>query len=225
MQANDSILVTPGAGATVATHLAGGKEHQVVILANQNGHLVGMRPIYRMYVGKQAAGASRVYFDLFNAAGSGKYLQLLSCVPLVSGAVAVTGTLSVDLHLTRTSDVGTGGTAATGDGINGGSAQATIDGIAIGRTNPSDAQLPVGITARRTPTGGATAGQIVSWCSVFTEETNASSYLGHFNDLASRMRGSEFGGIMIPEGTGIRVVQGTVASVGNIGFDLIFAAE
>lgn len=29
-QANDSILVTPGSGATVATELIAGKEHQVV---------------------------------------------------------------------------------------------------------------------------------------------------------------------------------------------------
>lgn len=38
-QANDSVLVTPGSGTTIATQLAGGKEHQVVVLADQNGNL------------------------------------------------------------------------------------------------------------------------------------------------------------------------------------------
>lgn len=38
-QANDSITVTPGTGATVATQLAGGKEYQVVVVADQNGDM------------------------------------------------------------------------------------------------------------------------------------------------------------------------------------------
>lgn len=38
-QANDSITVTPGTGATVATQLAGGKEYQVVVMADQNGDM------------------------------------------------------------------------------------------------------------------------------------------------------------------------------------------
>jgi hypothetical protein len=224
-QANDSILVTPGSGASVATHLANSKEHQVVMLANENGQLVGSLPMYRMFVPLAAAGASKLYFDLFNATGSGKTLRLLSCVPIVSGSVAVTGTLSVDLFLMRTSAVGTGGTAAVGDGVNGGSASSSLTAITIAKMVPAESQLPAGVTARTVPTGGATAGQVLSMCSVFTEETNASSYLGHFNDMASRMRGTDFGGIIIPENTGIRVAQGTVASVGNIGFDLIFSAE
>lgn len=37
--ANDSVTVTPGAGATIATQLASGKEHQVVCLADQSGNL------------------------------------------------------------------------------------------------------------------------------------------------------------------------------------------
>lgn len=41
-QANDSILVTPGSGATVATHNPGdSKEYQVVMLAGDKGHIHG----------------------------------------------------------------------------------------------------------------------------------------------------------------------------------------
>lgn len=38
-QANDSITVTPGTGATVATQLVSGKEYQVVVMADQNGDM------------------------------------------------------------------------------------------------------------------------------------------------------------------------------------------
>ena len=38
-QANDSVLVTPGAGATVATHLVSAKEYQVVMVADESGHI------------------------------------------------------------------------------------------------------------------------------------------------------------------------------------------
>ena len=38
-QANDSVLVTPGSGATIASHLINGKEYQVVMVAEADGHL------------------------------------------------------------------------------------------------------------------------------------------------------------------------------------------
>lgn len=40
-QANDSISITPGSGATVATHLISDKEHQVMIVADPVGRLLG----------------------------------------------------------------------------------------------------------------------------------------------------------------------------------------
>jgi hypothetical protein len=39
-QANDSILVTPGSGETIATHLVNSKEHEVMMLADANGTLL-----------------------------------------------------------------------------------------------------------------------------------------------------------------------------------------
>lgn len=38
-QANNSVLVTPGVGETIATQAAGGKEYQVVVIADQNGDM------------------------------------------------------------------------------------------------------------------------------------------------------------------------------------------
>jgi hypothetical protein len=167
--------------------------------------------LYNLFVPKQAVGANLVYFDLFNAAGSAQDVELQSVVPVVSGAVAVTGVVGLDLLLTRTTAIGTAGTAATRDGTS--LTAATI-------TSRYGSQPCHGsITARLTPTGGATAGAVLSWTSLFSEETNSATY-----EVARDMArpDSAFPPILIPENSGFRVVQGDVASVGNIGFNVIF---
>ena len=164
--------------------------------------------VYRLFVPKQAVGANLVYFDLFNGAGSGFSVEVLGVVPIPSGAVAVSGLLAVDLFLTRTTTVGTGGTAATyGDSS---LTAMTISPMA------SDGRISSEIMARLTPTGGAAAGQVICWRSVFTEETNAGTYTAL--DMVNEREGS----LVLKNGSGIRVVQGSVASVGNIGFDVTF---
>lgn len=168
---------------------------------------------YSLFVPKQAVGASLKYFDLFNATGSASYLLVHSVQPVVSGAVAVTGTLSVDLFLQRTTAVGTGGTAATREGTD--PTACTISGITT--TTPIDSR----ITARITPSGGATAGAVMDFYSVFTEETNAGTYTPAVN-LARVPGVAEIPPLLVPEGTGLMVVQGSVASVGNIGFHVVF---
>ncbi len=188
-----------------------------MVAVDDSGHMVGTLPVYRLFVPVQAAGASKVYFDLFNATGSGKILEILSVIPVVSGKVAVVGALAVDLYLTRTSAIGIGGTAATADG-------SSLTASTISKMNPADAALPAGVTARLGPTGGATAGAVISAESLFTEETNAASYQSTMFDFVRRMQGPAGQALIVPENTGIRLVQDAVASVGNIGFDVIFAA-
>jgi len=168
--------------------------------------------IYRLFVPKQPVGANLVYFDLFNATGSGRLLEVLSVLPLVSSAVAVVGTLGVDLLLTRTTAVGTGGTAATSDGTS--TTAATISG------HSGQQVINTLITARLGPTGGATAGAVLSWRSLFTEELTATAPTSA-HDLV-RYGAPDVGGIMVPQNGGLRVVQGADASVGNIGFDVTF---
>lgn len=165
--------------------------------------------LYNLFVPKQAVGANLVYFDLFNASGSGADIKVLSVRPVVSGAVAVVGTLAVDLLLTRTTAVGTGGTAATAGGTD-------TTACTISAVDHSQVALPSGITARLTPSGGATAGAVLSWTSIFTEETGAGTYTPSI-DLCNV--GAP---VLVIPGGGIRVVQGAVASVGNIGFNVVF---
>jgi hypothetical protein len=172
-----------------------------------------MASVYSLFVPKQAVGASLTYFDLFNATGSASRLIIHSVFPVVSGAAAVTGLLGVDLFLTRTSAIGTGGTAATREGTD--PTAMTISGLNTAQS------LNSSITARLTPSGGATAGAVLESTSVFTEETSAATYVPQPN-MARPIGAPEFGGVLVLGGTGIRVVQGTVASVGNIGFNVVF---
>lgn len=162
--------------------------------------------LYKLFVPSQAVGASLVYFDFFNTGSVGADVKLKSVAPVVSGAVAVTGLVAVDLFLTRTTAVGTGGTAATSEGTS--LTAATFTAL------DSDQPLALSLcSARLTPTGGATAGAVLSFDSVSTEETNAGTYTPPANLVD--------GDVLIKGGTGFRVVQGGVASVGNIGFNVI----
>jgi hypothetical protein len=166
---------------------------------------------YFLFVPKQAVGANLVYFDLFNNySAAGPSLHINHVNPVVSGAVAVTGVVGVDLFLTFTSAIGTGGTAATRTGTD-------LTACTFGYNNPKPTYLPGAITARLTPSGGATAAGIVSWLCVFSEETNAGTYTA---PLLQFLNPKDC--IVVPPGTGIRVVQGAVASVGNIGFNVGF---
>lgn len=211
---NDSILVTPGSGATVATHTINSKEHQATVDVDEYGHITGTAPAYIGFIPAQAAGASKVYFDLFNATGSGVMLRVKSVEVIKDGSVAVTGALSIKLYLTRTTAIGTGGTAATTE-----SASLTAPGL--NKMNPANANLPAGVTLRSAPTGGATAGSVIGEVHVFPEETSASSY-EYIDFLIAEA--ADIQPLFVPENTGIRVVQGSVASVGNTGFNIIFEA-
>lgn len=169
--------------------------------------------MHKLFIPAQAVGASLVYFDLWNTPTSGYTIKVFSVIPVVSGAVAVTGVVAVDLFLTRTSTVGTGGTAATAEGTS--LTAATFSGF--------DCLSPIAlaqISARLTPSGGGTAGAVLAYRSVFSEETNSGTYA--VADLVNAPSQS-FAPIVVAPGTGIRVVQSSVASVGNIGFDISFS--
>ncbi len=165
--------------------------------------------LYSLYVPAGASGSSKVFFDVWNVAGSGVNLELLSARPVGSGAVAVTGTLAVDLFLTRTSAVGTGGTAATYEGTS-----LTAMTISSHHSAPLVSGL---VSGRLTPSAGATTAAVLAWTSVYTEETFAGTYTPSVDLVDSR-----YGGIMVKPGSGFKVVQGSVASVGNTGFNVLF---
>jgi hypothetical protein len=167
--------------------------------------------VYTLFIAPQAAGANKVHLDLFNAE-TDKDVEVISVQPIMSGAVAVVGTLAVDLYLTRTTAVGTGGTAATAEST-------SLANPAIAKLDPASPALPTGVTARAAPGGGATAGAVLAFDSLFPEETNTATYFRN-NLIKDNWLGTR---LVVPPSSGIRVVQGAVASVGNVGFLVLFS--
>lgn len=171
--------------------------------------------LYKLFCPAQSTltAADTIFFDLFNIATSGLNLHVHHIIPQYSGDVAVTGTLAADMSLQKTSAVGTGGTEATSEGTG----YVAMTFSAYGHSLPMDVAK---VSARLTPTGGATSAGTLGWTSTFTEETNDASYMG--NDLVKRGN-TTVPPLFVKPGTGVKVVQGSVAVSGNIGFDILFS--
>jgi len=227
----DNTTLNVGAGGDViATDDIGGVKYQrVKVTFGADGtatdasgttplpvDLIEPSAVFRMIVPSSAVGANKVFFDLFNATGSGSTLRVRSVFAFVDSDTAVTGTLGVELNLTRTSAVGTGGTANTTEGT-------SLTALTISKLDPSMANLNANITARLAPTAGATAGAWLGQRWVFTEETSAPAGIqGAIGADFIRNGGSD---LLVPQNTGIRIVQGAVASVGNLGFEVNFSLQ
>ncbi len=207
---NDSILVTPGSGATVATHLVSTKEHQIVMVADKSGHIYGSKDTYIAYTGNTAhvAAARTTLIDLFNASGSGKVVCIRG-IYIIPALVAVTG-VGQTYELIRTSAVGTGGTTLT--------------------PNPMDstnAAIPAQVTARTKPTGGATTS--ITWALVNGSSEETSPYAAMASQLnhipLSNQLGPGQNCLMLNEGQGIKIDQTTNSAVGNVNIMLVFTLE
>jgi hypothetical protein len=171
--------------------------------------------IYRLFFPSVAVGANLVFLDLWNGSAD-QIVQVAQVVPIVDGSAAVVGVLGVNLFLTRTSDIGTAGTAAAAEST------ALTTTPAISKIDPRSPAFPTTITARSKPTGGATAGAVLGFNSQFSEETAFPTYL--HNDLLS-LTGAPSVPLIVTPGTGIRVIQGAVASVGNIAFGILLSVR
>lgn len=216
--AGDSILVTPGSGATVATETVSAKEHQVVMLAGKTGHILGSRPVYFFMVANQVhvAAASTIHWDLFNADAALK-VRVISIQQLPDIVTAVTG-VATNWTMQRTTTVGTGGSALT---------------AWLPDTSTPQTALDADITCRSKPTGGAAAGTQLKAYAVHSEETTAATQmlhammLGGAADLipaALRTHGDEFG-IYLGQNQGISITQTTNSSAGNTGWLIAFTVE
>jgi len=200
-------------GTTFATHLVSGKEYPVGIAADSDGVLVGSLPAFGLQIPPAAVGASKLWFDLHTTTSR---LRIRGLYAIVATDVAVTGVVGVRLDLFRTSAIGTAGTAATTTA----SAVTTtpgfwaLDGVTA---------LPAGITARVLPTGGATSEQYYFPTYVMTEETLSPSLESQFYNMIPQLPGGQ--ALEIPPGKGLKVMQGTVVSVGTIGFLVVFSVE
>lgn len=171
------------------------------------------KPKYALLSGDIAVGASKLYLDLFNAAGSGHniYIQGIYIRPVSD--VAVSGVVSARHNILRTSAVGTGGTSV-------GYASTSETGATITPFDSQQPGLPSGITARIAPAGGATISARLATSTNFPEETNAAVTLSQHNNI---IKGQE--AIVVRAGEGILVKQGSVASVGSFEVEIHFTIE
>jgi len=218
--AGDSIDVTPGSGATIATHIIGGKKHQVVLVADQDGHIQGTGAAYELVqVPRVTTAAATDFFDLFNATGSGKVIRIRGLYPMIeiTAASAIVPTFRFDMI--RTSAVGTGGTTATFEGASSPSA----GGLSISRLSTADAStLPAQITARSLPTGGATAAHWLFPMSLQTEETNASTTLVQGINMIPQLPYDQAYELQENQGIKIRQITATASTGTNFGWILTF---
>lgn len=198
--ANDSILVTPGTGATVATHSAGSKEHQVVMVAHSSGHIHGTIPTYTYWRPYAAGAANQRTIDIFNAAGSGVVVKLRKLF-LQHNMAAITG-VGHTFDVIHTTAVGTGGTVITGR-----------------KVKTSDAAIPAEVTCRLSATGGATESFVRFGIAVDPEETRpGAAIMGMINWLPE---GEDVGDIELAEGEGLLVKQITNNTAGVWGCLLV----
>lgn len=187
-----------------------GKEVQGMVLVDDSGHIAQTLPTYAWWTPGVAVGASKLYADIFNATGSGKVLEIRGLWAIPHSDVAVTGAVAAEIGLYKTSAVGTGGTAHT---YNGGSSSSSH---VITPYDSTNAALPAQITARSAPTAGATISALWWAQYIFTEETNAATYIGAYTNLLPV--GMMTQRLTLREGQGLLIKQGTVASVGTLSF-------
>lgn len=136
--ANDSVIVEPaGTGATVATHLAGGKEHEVVMIAGPDGHLQDSFPTFYYWSTFIAGAQNRKTIDVFNATGSG--VKVIVRKMFIQSDMATAVHVAQRWDIDRSSTIGTGGTLLTAT-----------------KADSTNANPPAGVTSRAGPTGGAT---------------------------------------------------------------------
>ena len=126
---------TVSTGGVVATHTISGKEYQVLLLSDIEGHIVGSRPSYSVFYGPATNALNLEIGEVFNTTTT---LVRIRGIWIMATNTSITG-LQLGYDINRISAVGTGGTSET--------------------PRPYDTTAPglaAGITARRGATGGAT---------------------------------------------------------------------
>jgi hypothetical protein len=192
-QANDSVNVTPGSGATIATHLAASKEYQVFMQANPDGHILGSLPTYSAWSTVLAASANLVYWHLFNASGSGKIIKVRKI--FIQPSQAVNALAAQTWRIAKTSAVGTTGNTA----------------ITVNKHDSADAALPAQVTAARSYTAGGTESATLFELPISVEETLPSVGLVPYQNILPT-DGEAVTDIILREGEGLAVKNVTGGS-------------
>jgi hypothetical protein len=210
---NDSLIITPGAGTSLATQTISGKEYEVVIPAGPLGHLTDSAESYTAWANDVAVptSANASHISILNAAGSGKIIQLIKIFAVNAGITALVGSmLRFDLmRITAHS----GGSTITPE-----------------KLDTANGAIPAQITVRTGATS-VTEGARIFGFAVTNDEvgTNGSVIVGThllqmLNLLFESPRLQEF---TLREGQGIHIKQVTAAGAtgGLYGWILVFALK
>jgi hypothetical protein len=201
-------------GDLIATFAETSKEHQVVMLAGIDGHILGSKGLFWYDIPEQVhvAAASTIHWDMFNADAS-FLIRVLSIRQRPSITTPVTG-VAFSWTFQRTTAVGTGGSAIT----------AVL-------ADTSQTALDADVTCRSKPTGGATAGTALRSYSVHSEETNAgviaiatAGGLELVGPIYAPWSYSERG-ILLRQNQGLSVTQTFNSAAGNTGWQILFTQE
>lgn len=207
-----------GTGTDLATHTVGASavQYPTHVKADAGGDVQGTVPVYKLVIPPQAVGANKMMFDLFvPATGGPASLELLGLFVTPQADVAVTGVVALRLDWFRTSTVGTGGTAAVYNGTS----------VAVPAIIPRDTTNPAlgGLSARAAPTGGATIAAWWGFRYAFPEETHIATNLSQFFNTVKDSGVDQ--NIVLRAGQGLMMRQGSVLSVGAVGFEVLFTAR
>jgi hypothetical protein len=180
---------TLATGGVIATHTVGNKEHQAVVVAGPDGHIIGSRPDFTLWFPPAANVANRVLGDLFN---TGSVPIRVRGIWIIPNMAAVTGA-PIDWIVGRTTAAGTGGTAVT---------PAPMD--------TAGGAWPAAATARTSPTA-ATAGTVLFNIYTLNEETNAAFGLLPYTNQLPQL-GDRVMEVVLNQNQGLAVRQSATAN-------------
>ena len=200
-----SSLVTPGSGATVATHLVGGKEYQAMMEADQIGHIKGSRDGFLAWYTPVLNASGREVAELFNADVA--VIVRVRGLWIVPTMTAITG-VQIGFDVNRISAVGTTGSTV----------------VTPRPTDKNFAALDPDVTARYGSTAGATLDVLLWQCYFFNDETNPSTgFLAYQNQLP--VIGDETIELVLRQNQGLQIKQSVAATVGLTGALVHFVVE
>lgn len=212
--ATNNIQVRDGSNSTstLAVLKPGGTSdltgHQVVVVADSDGHMSESVPTYLFNVPPIAVAANRFHWEIFNGSASTYTLAIRGVWPIVNSDQAVTGAVSAGMFFYRTTAISSGGTAGAY-----GSSSSVIP--VINRMDTRDSQCSSVVSLKCALTSITTGDYL--WASyVYTEETNTATMLqSYFNQIPDRLFGKQ---LILRPGEGLACKQGPTASAGSVGW-------
>jgi hypothetical protein len=202
----DSITITPGAGATVATETVNAKEYQAMMVASANGHLLKTLDTYSYWSGINVGAQNKIHLDLFNAAAASKLVRIRALY-LQCATSDVDNAVTYEFDVNKTSAVGTGGSVLTGR-----------------LWDSSNTAIHASVTARHGATAGATVSFVYFPILIDALNTNqpGASMASRVNHLP---QGHYFQDLILRADEGLSVSQITNNAVATWSVHLIVTME